>query len=940
MTQHALMTALAAGETEHSLALLTAADFTVTPELHDAVMDLARTKAERFQAEIRLRRPDLFRWAGFELQCAILAVCSIKELGGMLPPTQLTAFANYADLLHVIVTRREPEWIRAWCAFLLKAEDCVTVWPQLRRLVRDGYCARPDDPRYGLGLIAGDRVCLRQGVRQLVTVPEFLLANPELLDDVWQLFEIEGDQTVSLANGDDTWPAALATLAESGHLYRERLLVASLSALERGFAHYRAGWFSRFHEHLQPTADERLLLAEAYGRLLASPIPPTVSLALKALAELRKAGTLDAGLVLRQLTPALTAKAKASVLAALELLAYAVSRQPEHTGAAVLLAAQALAHAKTEVQAAALEFIERHAPQPSAALLQALSDVAPCVAPSLRPRLASLRGQVQPASSSLQPVAAAHVAAPGATEASCPEPAGRQVDGVRDLAELVELAARLLENPGPATDVERFLDGLSRLCAETPADLPRRLAPLAKRAMTVLGRAAPWWPVPNAATQLLVSGLVLAWHGGLGQRLPDTIQLQYRRRSLAVPETLAAWWQQLAETPCHAVSRLLTDRGGELAQRVSRRQAQPLLAFPTHGAWLDPVVMLRRLDGLLQQGRQPDDADLAQALLRLAADAGPCATARSMCERLPSFNGKTSLLLALGSNNCGDDGLSAAHDRLRAAACLAACSAQHTPPPAVGLRIWAEHDTYTYWHADVKALTPSAATVTTNLFLQHLYDESASASDLIHSGHESVPIASHRADWEYAAVPVAPFIQHLRQARIYLRQYMFEEVLAWNRLTESLLAADMRLDCAAQILLGLGLTSHVKEERELACDVLVAAIADGRLTPLETAGILCPFIRDGAPRLARWIEPLQQAARTSPQHAATLAQGIMNALRGDPANAPRDLAAILGLLAELLHDTGIGFNDPEAVAYVKACAAGSTGKCAKNCKALLALNHT
>ena len=95
-------------------------------------------------------------------------------------------------------------------------------------------------------------------------VIELLRRNPDLLvDDVWRLFEVEGGGENSLAAYDkysreeNTWRAALVELGEDGSLDRERLLDASLDALQRGFAQFRAQWFSAFHEALRPTPAER-----------------------------------------------------------------------------------------------------------------------------------------------------------------------------------------------------------------------------------------------------------------------------------------------------------------------------------------------------------------------------------------------------------------------------------------------------------------------------------------------------------------------------------------------------------------------------------------------------------------------------------------------------------------------------------------------------------
>ena len=108
-----------------------------------------------------------------------------------------------------------------------------------------------------------------------------------------------------------------AKVASIGNGY----LVASLDALNLGFAQFRASWFSRFHESLKPTPDERAARTERYLALLASPLGPTVSFALAALKIVQRVGKLDAGAVLARIEPAIFAKTAASAKGALALLA-------------------------------------------------------------------------------------------------------------------------------------------------------------------------------------------------------------------------------------------------------------------------------------------------------------------------------------------------------------------------------------------------------------------------------------------------------------------------------------------------------------------------------------------------------------------------------------------------------------------------------------------
>src|SRR5207247_905024 len=62
----------------------------------------------------------------------------------------------------------------------------------------------------------------------------------------------------------------------------------------------------------------------------------------------------------------------------------------------------------------------------------------------------------------------------------------RQITPIGSVEELIDLFAAVLENEGPPDEIERVLDGVSRLCAEHPADFERRTGPLRKRARTLL----------------------------------------------------------------------------------------------------------------------------------------------------------------------------------------------------------------------------------------------------------------------------------------------------------------------------------------------------------------------------------------------------------------------------------------------------------------------
>src|SRR5262249_55928236 len=181
---------------------------------------------------------------------------------------------------------------------------------------------------------------------------------------------------------------------DEGPVDRRRMLEASLDALNRGLSHYGASWFSRFHELLAPTLDERVACADRYLDLLASPIGPTVTLAVSALKAIDKAGRLGVDEVVERIAPALHAKSAATVKGALALLAKAVKSGPRSRSAALRVAAIGLEHSNSEIQVLALDLVERHADALNDTSRAAIAERLDMLGAPLRPRAQALLGNV------------------------------------------------------------------------------------------------------------------------------------------------------------------------------------------------------------------------------------------------------------------------------------------------------------------------------------------------------------------------------------------------------------------------------------------------------------------------------------------------------------------------------------------------------------------
>ena len=164
-------------------------------------------------------------------------------------------------------------------------------------------------------------------------------------------------------------------------------------------------------------------------------------------------------------------------------------------------------------------------------------------------------------------------------------PAARApVEPIAAVDDLIELAAALLEGQGSGDDAERFLDGVSRLCAFRGDGFERRTGALAKRA-----REAAGGDVTGTSGAEVVARVVLAWTAG--ERPPSR-----------TPLTLLGF---------------LGLRAAEVANRARIGKARGLLALPTHaGGWIDPAVLAARLADRGRFLNRPDPLDREAASVR------------------------------------------------------------------------------------------------------------------------------------------------------------------------------------------------------------------------------------------------------------------------------------------------------------------------------------
>jgi hypothetical protein len=556
--QDELLAAIEAGDEQTCVGLLKGQNETTRRALHPAVKRTIDATDSTIRSDFGPSRSENLR-RHRAAQLAMLGTATLGEL------KKSAAWQFPDDAAYAILTQRRPDWLADWAQF--EIDRNVWNWAVVRAMVRNELIPKPTSDSYILGMIVAPG--RYRPPRQLLDADRGLLE-----DELWRLFECEGSGELSLAAYDkyvqeqNTWLEGFRSMAADGIIDRPRVLTATLDALARDFAPFRAGWFSRLHEALKPTRAERVAYRERYLHLLSSRVPATVSFAMKAIVEVDKAGALDALSVLNQLGAALDARDKGTAERALRIL----NKAAQNAGSAnvkariAAVAARGLGHQSIDVQASALSLTEVNT---------ALEDFyRPALAPSVRAGLKTKVVQEEAAVSPLPPVREVQRVVP-----------------VGNLGELAELFAAVLENQGPPVDIERVMEGVARMSASE-----RVTETLARRAAKMLESRERQQP------RCALAELALAW-----------------TRGRQVPQPAAE--NNLAD--------FLIWRLWCVAEQTVQRQERPLMSLPT---WpdgrIDPMEFARRVAVQPRhelQARHADRAslfylDLLQARLRAGVD--------------------------------------------------------------------------------------------------------------------------------------------------------------------------------------------------------------------------------------------------------------------------------------------------------------------------------
>ena len=348
-------------------------------------------------------------------------------------------FGHYDEELCLrVLEERRPSWLALWAEWML--EEVPARWSFIRKLERQGLIQRPDTDTYVLGMVVGAR---------RITPLEMLRQDPELLREIPHLFRVEGGGENSLAAHDkyakkSGWSEALLEFSQSGEISRDELLDRSLHALSLDFGSFRAGWFSRFHEALKPTLEERAARADDYLRLLQSRNGPTQSMALKALVKIARNHELNSEHLNEALQNVWVSSTKSIAELGMKLVSgLSEERQREHL-------TQALLHPDQSVVEAAMKALRKLSPNPQGDWRRRWLELSSDLPATLQGAWSDWLGE----ETVVEPVE-------GRPELGG-SPEFRAIVPCESGAEVCQLASQLLEGTGTAWDIERCLDGMLR----------------------------------------------------------------------------------------------------------------------------------------------------------------------------------------------------------------------------------------------------------------------------------------------------------------------------------------------------------------------------------------------------------------------------------------------------------------------------------------------
>nr|WP_302478206.1 DUF6493 family protein [Ruegeria arenilitoris] len=793
-------------------------------------------------------------------------------------------------------------WMDDWA--VAAVEDNPRLIEVVHALYAQGQCNIPQTDAYILGYYAHQ-----------AAIPE-PARDRFLTHDVWRFFEVEGGGDLSLAAHDKycgpgaSWSDFLIGLCDDGTLDRDRLLDASLDALERDFGQFRAGWYSRFHAGLCPTDAEISHRTGRYLDLLASSVPPTVAFALKVLKRIDKLNGIDPAALLASIDPALQGRQKSSAVMALQLLKSCAKRHPDRASDFALMAASALISEAGDVQARALDLIETLGQHSVPEVQDKLRDYAEMVAPTVRGRLSEIVGGSEPAPLPDADDLVARV---------------ESLHPVASVEEAVAVFLELLENGSDPFLTERAFDGLARFGAAAGP----LLSPLAKRATQLRNRVVQdaFGGAGNFEKPILATAL--AWANG---KDVDTELQPYHtpRYSGHTPLVIDR----------NSFEGMFAARAQELLAFVQEGYAIPMLSAPSDNrGFLAADQLIDRLAEYRKIGVPPGGADFKLALMRLAPEGRD--TARN--DLKPLSEQERALAYALGADLPPET-----DKQLWAIAWSSTLPLQADPRienliggPVPGLG----HPACFEFYADIRRIDQYAWPRPKIRITPRIPDDvDAALGFALPAKSEHTYMSDPGSSWMMLPNPwvglARPAHTELFFATGIFELELDQKLTNHHCLTflDPLFRPDPKPGPMAHAMLAWYLASADEGVGTTTTDAMATLMDQHVFDQSAFASAAHSLVFHAGLPLRRWTKRMAQVAGTSNAHARAVKSALAGMMVDLPPELPRDLGGILELLYELCVASDEAVGPPDVQAALQAIKAG--GKMGKFARKLAVFGQT
>lgn len=456
-----------------------------------------------------------------------------------------------------------------------------------------------------------------------------------LSEHIWYLFEYPSNihfsdrwiNVTETVNGEEepNWRGVFKRLAAEGALDRMRLLESCLKAANRNFNKLLVGWMMDLLISLQPTKSELLTLQPILFQVLDSPQSKAVGTALNLLKTLLSEPTFDYNALVGYLPQLAGTGKKVILVGTIQMMDKLCKKHPAAVSPICQGLCQVFVVKDEEVQTKAAKLIVEYAADIDTALKEQLGlfkdSMLSGTQKLLQPFLdATATIAVMPATEeiSLLPLIGPHNQIP---EISGPE-------------ELVFLASQAFEGH-ESYHIDQLPAVLIALQDVITTDVLLQLDPAFQRAFAILKQ------LPSTAG--FFDQMLAVFFLNYGKSMADT-RPDYAEQ-LNIIKHAKHWWRNRADIPVlsnwkshaeeagifHLYKKLLILAG----EKLTEKDTLPLLSTLTHTpAWLDPVVLIQRLQLYVAAGATPHELDLQVAIARCALE--DASVAKSLVATMPA----------------------------------------------------------------------------------------------------------------------------------------------------------------------------------------------------------------------------------------------------------------------------------------------------------------